>query len=113
MQGVVSVNPFGSTASAVFRQSPTDLPLLTISTMPSPVGSIQYLPAVPNYPYLPPDFDEDSSPIVLTLFPIAISITPLGAALLIYPFAFWEMDLTWPDTSAFPFVAGFVTVQAT
>lgn len=113
-QGVASVNPITATATAIFRQQSFDAPLLTISTTPSPLGSILYLPSVANYPYLPPDLNGELpsvAPITLTLYPIAISVTKSGAAMLLYPYCLWELDFQFFDGTSYPFVDGLVTVE--
>ena len=106
--GGQGVNPAGTTALAIFRQVPTDTPLLSVSTTASANGSvITYLPAVTNYPYIA--FGQPS-PILITVYPVQLFIALADVAALVYPIAKWKFAFTWPTGIVIDWLAGDVEV---
>lgn len=107
------VDPASCVASAVFRQLPTDAPLLTVTSAASSLGQITYQAAIPNFPYLPPSLDEAGlAPVPITVYPFKLAITAAGMALLNVPYCQWSLDLTWPDSTVTQIMRGEVFVSS-
>jgi hypothetical protein len=102
----------GTTATVICRQSPTDAPLVTLTNVASSLGVITYLPAVPNFPYLPPwQRAEGAQPSLITLWPFTIEWTLLGVQAMAVPYCRWSYTLTWPDGTAIMILSGAVTLN--
>ena len=108
-----SFNPASTTSSAVFRQVATDTPLVSVTTSPSSSGQIIYGAAIPNFSYFPPELAGEANqvPVLLTLYPISVSITAAGVAGLIYPFCKWKLNMVWPDATSVDMAHGAVQVN--
>jgi hypothetical protein len=109
ISGGQGVDVTGTTATAVFRQLATDPPLVTVSTTPNANGSITYLPAIPNFPWVP---RPDAEPVLITLYPIQLQLTLAGVALIDVAYCQWKCTITWPSGTAIVIASGSVEVDS-
>jgi hypothetical protein len=107
--GQQGVNPAGTTGVALFRQLPTDTPLVQVTTTPGANGGIVYLPAIPNFPWVP---YPDATPVLITIYPIQVQLTTAGVVLLDVSYCQWSCILTWPDGTAMATVTGSVEIDS-
>lgn len=109
ISGGVGVNPAGTIPNAIFRQLPTDNPLLVLTNLPGIYGVISYAAPIPNYTF----FDTMSGTVITTtVYPINITISTTGMALLVYPVMRWRLSLAWPDGTVTVLDGGEVNVDS-
>lgn len=106
--GGVSVNPTGATPTCLFRQTPTDAPLVEFTNIANANGSvITYAAAVPNSPIVVRGGTFIASPTIgevyvagdqilyLTLYPIVMAMSAADMELLTFPYMQAKLNLNW------------------
>jgi len=103
----------GSVATATFRQSPQDTPLLVVtSTAPTANGSIiNFLAPIPDFPWIPPPW-LGLPPQSITLYPGQLIVAIADVDALIYPSCAWKLNLTWSPILAYDLYQGLVDVKS-
>lgn len=92
--GYQGVNLAGTTPTVVFRQVPTDAPLVTMTNVPNANGSvITYAAPLVNVPVWVPSIDAE---VTMTLYPVVFSMTVADMALLVFPFMRAKFNVLWP-----------------
>jgi hypothetical protein len=87
----------------------SDTPLLSLGSGLGLLGGIVYQAPITNYSFFDPVSD---SVIVTTIYPVSVTITVAGMALLLFPHMRWTMKLAWPDGAILAIVTGDVEVDA-
>lgn len=87
------MNLAGTTPTVVFRQVPTDAPLVTMTNVPNANGSvITYAAPLANVPVWVPSIDAE---VTMTLYPVVFSMTAADMALLVFPFMRAKFNVLW------------------
>jgi hypothetical protein len=118
----------GTSPLAIFRQRPTDSPLVQLTGSPSALGQVVFGAPIPNFPIavsdglivlgaLIPNFpiaasEATPSQILVTLYPVFVYLTPLGVSYLVFPYCKWSLSFAWPSGQSFQLVAGDVEVSS-
>lgn len=111
--GNAGVDLTGTTRTVLFRQLPTDPPLLQLSS-----SSVPLLPAVSGYQYLPTSIEAvpnpPDPPVVITVYPFQLVLTLANVtAIATVPYCAWSMTVGWPNGTSVVLMGGNVTVRST